>query len=440
MGPRQKVLIVDDDPGTREYLEISLGRMRRHTRSVRTLGEARRCLEREGFDLCLSDLHLTDGTGLELLEHIRHQQLPTSLAILSACALEETAAQALQAGAIDVLSKPVPLARLHKLLNDIRPETIPFASRTLLGDSAPMQALRGQIGKLAGSRAAIYISGESGSGKELVARALHDQGARASRAFVAVNCGAIPAELMESEFFGHRKGSFSGAVEDHPGLFQAAHGGTLFLDEVADLPLAMQVKLLRALQQKAVRRVGGHQEVQVDVRILCATHKPLLAEVQAGRFRQDLYYRLNVIELPVPPLRERRDDIEPLASAILERLARDNGQPPARLQAGALLALQGHDFPGNVRELENLLERAHTLCDNRLIERHDLRLASNSAYPAIAPGPGNVIDLEAHLQAIERRMLLQALEQTRWNRTAAARRLSLSLRSMRYRLKKLGLD
>ncbi|MGE7959876.1 sigma-54-dependent transcriptional regulator [Pseudomonas sp. NPDC089530] len=440
MSPRQKVLIVDGDPGVREYLEISLGRMQRHTRSARTLGEARRWLEREGFDLCLSDLHLPDGTGLELLEHIQHQQLPMPLAILSASTRQETAAQALQAGAIDVLSKPVALARLRELLNGAQPKAALSGNRSLLGDSAPMQELREQIGKLARSQAAIYISGESGSGKELVARALHDQGPRASRAFVAVNCGAIPSELMESEFFGHRKGSFSGAVEDHPGLFQAANGGTLFLDEVADLPLAMQVKLLRALQQKAVRRVGGQQEVQVDVRILCATHKPLQAEVQAGRFRQDLYYRLNVIELPVPPLRERRDDIEPLARVILERLARDNDQPPARLQPGALLALQGHDFPGNVRELENLLERAHTLCDNRLIESPDLRLAPNGAHPAIAPGPTPVIDLADHLQAVERRLILQALEQTRWNRTAAARRLSLSLRSMRYRLKKLGLD
>ncbi len=442
MSPRQKVLIVDDDPGVREYLEISLGRMQRHTRSARTLGEARHWLARESFDLCLSDLHLPDGTGLELLEHIQRRRLRMPLAILSACARQETAVQALKAGAIDFLSKPVALARLRELLNSALPGSTPAPPATgpLLGDSAAMHKLRGQIDKLAQSQASVYISGESGSGKELVARAIHDQGPRANRAFVPVNCGAIPPELMESEFFGHRKGSFSGAIEDKPGLFQAAHGGTLFLDEVADLPLAMQVKLLRALQEKAVRCVGGQQEVQVDARILCATHKALQAEVRAGRFRQDLYYRLNVIELPVPPLRARKDDIEPLATAILERLAQGDGQPLARLQPSALLALQGYDFPGNVRELENLLERAHTLCENRRIEARDLRLTSHSAHPAIAPGAAQVIDLEDHLQEIERRLILQALEHTRWNRTATAQRLSLSFRSMRYRLKKLGLD
>lgn len=416
--------------------------MQRHTRSARTLGEARHWLARESFDLCLSDLHLPDGTGLELLEHIQRRRLRMPLAILSACARQETAVQALKAGAIDFLSKPVALARLRELLNSALPGSTPAPPATgpLLGDSAAMHKLRGQIGKLAQSQASVYISGESGSGKELVARAIHDQGPRASHAFVPVNCGAIPPELMESEFFGHRKGSFSGAIEDKPGLFQAAHGGTLFLDEVADLPLAMQVKLLRALQEKAVRCVGGQQEVQVDVRILCATHKALQAEVHAGRFRQDLYYRLNVIELPVPPLRARKDDIEPLATAILERLAQGDGQQLARLQPSALLALQGYDFPGNVRELENLLERAHTLCENRRIEARDLRLTSHSAHPAIAPGAAQVIDLEDHLQEIERRLILQALEHTRWNRTAAAQRLSLSFRSMRYRLKKLGLD
>ncbi|OLF52048.1 sigma-54-dependent transcriptional regulator [Pseudomonas chlororaphis] len=440
MSSRQKILIVDDDPGVRKYLEISLGRMQRHTRSARTLGEARRWLGREGFDLCLSDLHLPDGSALELLEHIRSQQLPMQLAVLSACRRQETAIHTLKAGAIDFLGKPVDLTRLRELLNRARHTPTQSGASSLLGDSTPMRELRGQITKLARSQVPVYISGESGSGKELAARALHDQGSRAGQAFVPVNCGAIPSELMESEFFGHRKGSFSGAVEDKPGLFQAAHGGTLFLDEVADLPLAMQVKLLRALQEKAVRCIGGQQEVAVDVRILCATHKPLLAEVQAGRFRQDLYYRLNVVELNVPPLRARKSDIEPLAAAILERLAQGDEQRLARLQPGALLALQSYDFPGNVRELENLLERAHTLCENRQIEAGDLRLTPNSLLPAIAPDSSQAIDLERYLEQIERQLILQALEHTRWNRTAAAQRLSLSFRSMRYRLKKLGLD
>jgi two-component system response regulator PilR (NtrC family) len=287
----------------------------------------------------------------------------------------------------------------------------------------------------------VYISGESGSGKELVARLIHEQGPRANQPFVPVNCGAIPSELMESEFFGHRKGSFTGAVEDKPGLFQAAHGGTLFLDEVADLPLSMQVKLLRAIQEKAVRSVGGQQESVVDVRILCATHKDLDAEVAAERFRQDLYYRLNVIELRVPSLRERRDDIEVLAANMLKRLAKDSAQPVASLHPQALEALKNYRFPGNVRELENVLERAHTLCEDRTIEAEDLRLSEgNCAADGGIADLTQIDNLEDYLENVERKLILQALEETRWNRTAAAQRLSLSFRSMRYRLKKLGLD
>ncbi len=304
-----------------------------------------------------------------------------------------------------------------------------------------MNQLRKQIGKLARSQAPVYISGESGSGKELVARLIHEQGPRNEQPFVPVNCGAIPSELMESEFFGHKKGSFTGAIEDKLGLFQAANGGTLFLDEVADLPLPMQVKLLRAIQEKAIRAVGGAKEVVVDVRILCATHKDLAAEVSAGRFRQDLYYRLNVIELRVPPLRERREDIAQLADTMLRRLAQECGDTPARLHPDALAKLQSYRFPGNVRELENMLERAYTLCEDDQIKAGDLRLAD-------APGVGDggeaslarIDNLEDHLEEVERKLIMQALEETRWNRTAAAQRLGLSFRSMRYRLKKLGLD
>ncbi|MEE4464730.1 sigma-54 dependent transcriptional regulator, partial [Azotobacter chroococcum] len=311
----------------------------------------------------------------------------------------------------------------------------------LIGDSPPMRTLRKQIAKLARSQAPVYISGESGSGKEVVARLIHEQGPRAERPFVPVNCGAIPSELMESEFFGHRKGSFTGAIEDKQGLFQAASGGTLFLDEVADLPLPMQVKLLRAIQEKAVRAVGGQQEVVVDVRILSATHKDLAAEVAAGRFRQDLYYRLNVIELRVPPLRERREDIPALAAIMLARLAEEAGQPPARLGEEAQEKLRSYRFPGNVRELENMLERAYTLCEDDLIQARDLRLCDT-------PSPGEsgetslagIDNLEDYLEELERKLIMQALEETRWNRTAAAERLGLSFRSMRYRLKKLGID
>ena len=310
----------------------------------------------------------------------------------------------------------------------------------LLGSSPPMNALRKQIQKLARSQAPVYISGESGSGKELVALQIHDLGPRADRPFVPVNCGAIPSELMESEFFGHRKGSFTGAIEDKQGLFQAANGGTLFLDEVADLPLAMQVKLLRAIQEKAVRPVGGQQEIAVDVRILSATHKDLAAEVAAGRFRQDLYYRLNVIEQRVPPLRERREDIGLLADSMLQRLAEGSGQPP-RLHPDALEKLRGYRFPGNVRELENILERAYTLCEADAIRASDLRFAdAPAATDPVGGSLAQVTDLEDYLETIERTLILQALEETRWNRTAAAQRLGLTFRSMRYRLKKLGLD
>ena len=440
---RQKVLIVDDEPDIRELLEITLGRMKLDTYSARDVGEALGLLKRETFDLCLTDMRLPDGTGLELVQHIQQRYPQVPVAMITAYGNVETAINALKAGAFDFLSKPVDLGRLRELVASALLLAAPGSTidRRLLGDSLPMRNLRKQIDKLARSQAPVYISGESGSGKELVARLIHERGPRANHPFVPVNCGAIPSELMESEFFGHRKGSFSGAIEDKPGLFQAAHGGTLFLDEVADLPLPMQVKLLRAIQEKAVRSVGGQQEEVVDVRILCATHKDLDAEVAAERFRQDLYYRLNVIELRVPPLRERRDDIEPLASHVLMRLAADTGQPAAKLHPHALDALKSYRFPGNVRELENMLERAHTLCENKQIEASDLRLAEgNCAIEGGLLDLTQIDNLEAYLENVERQLILQALEETRWNRTAAAQRLNLSFRSMRYRLKKFGLD
>ncbi|MGF6313788.1 sigma-54-dependent transcriptional regulator [Pseudomonas frederiksbergensis] len=446
MSPRQKILIVDDEPDIRELLEITLGRMKLDTFSARNLAEAQALLARETFDLCLTDMRLPDGTGLALVQHIQQRYAQVPVAMITAYGSLETAINALKAGAFDFLTKPVDLTRLRELVTSALSLPAPGGAsstidRRLLGDSLPMRSLRKQIDKLARSQAPVYISGESGSGKELVARLIHDQGPRATRPFVPVNCGAIPSELMESEFFGHRKGSFSGAIEDKPGLFQAAHGGTLFLDEVADLPLAMQVKLLRAIQEKAVRSIGGQQETVVDVRILCATHKDLDTEVAAERFRQDLYYRLNVIELRVPPLRERRDDIELLANNMLKRLATGTGQPAAKLHPQALDALKSYRFPGNVRELENMLERAHTLCENKQIEASDLRLAEGNCNPdGDVPDLTQIDNLEAYLENVERKLILQALEETRWNRTAAAQRLNLSFRSMRYRLKKLGLD
>ncbi|POA17112.1 sigma-54-dependent Fis family transcriptional regulator [Pseudomonas sp. FW300-N1A1] len=444
MPPAPRVLIVDDEPDIRQFLEIALGRMKLDTSTARNVREARSLLSLHRFDLCLTEMPLPDGTGLELVQHIqqRHPQLP--VAMISANGSLETAINALKAGAFDFLTKPVDLVRLRALVVSAVRQPAGIArplERRLLGDSLPMRSLRKQVDKLAHSQAPVYISGESGSGKELVARLIHDQGSRAGQSFVAINCGAIPAELMESEFFGHRKGSFSGAIEDKPGLFQVANAGTLFLDEVADLPLAMQVKLLRAIQEKAVRSIGGQQEIPIDVRVLCATHKDLDAEVAAGRFRQDLYYRLNVIELRVPALRERRDDIELLATHVLERLASQSSLPVAHLQPQALEALKRYRFPGNVRELENMLERAHTLCENRQIGADDLRLAEgNGRRESAMPDPTSVDNLPHYLESIERQVILHTLEETRWNRTAAAQRLSLSFRSLRYRLKKLGLD
>jgi two-component system response regulator PilR (NtrC family) len=443
---RQRALIVDDEPDIRELLEITLGRMKLDTRSARNVKEAREWLAKEPFDLCLTDMRLPDGTGLELVQHIlqRHPQVP--VAMITAYGSLDTAINALKAGAFDFLTKPVDLGRLRELvaaalrLRSADGEELPVDSR-LLGESPPMKTLRKQILKLARSQAPVYISGESGSGKELVARLIHEQGSRGEQPFVPVNCGAIPSELMESEFFGHKKGSFTGAIEDKQGLFQAANGGTLFLDEVADLPLPMQVKLLRAIQEKAVRAVGGQQELVVDVRILCATHKDLAGEVAAERFRQDLYYRLNVIELRVPALRERREDITLLADIMLKRLAEGTGLSPAKLDDDALEKLKSYRFPGNVRELENMLERAYTLCEDDRISASDLRLADSS--PISENGEANLAqidNLEDYLEAIERKLIMQALEETRWNRTAAAQRLGLSFRSMRYRLKKLGID
>ncbi|MBU3056205.1 sigma-54-dependent transcriptional regulator [Pseudomonas indica] len=446
MSIRQRALIVDDEPDIRELLEITLGRMKLDTRSARNVKEAREWLAREPFDLCLTDMRLPDGSGLDLVQYIqqRHPQVP--VAMITAYGSLDTAVNALKAGAFDFLTKPVDLNRLRELvatalrLRSPSSEEAPVDNR-LLGESPPMRTLRKQVAKLARSQAPVYISGESGSGKELVARLIHEQGPRTEQPFVPVNCGAIPSELMESEFFGHKKGSFTGAIEDKQGLFQAANGGTLFLDEVADLPLPMQVKLLRAIQEKAVRAVGGQQEIMVDVRILSATHKDLAAEVAAGRFRQDLYYRLNVIELRVPPLRERREDIPLLADVMLKRLAEGTGQPPAKLTSEALEKLKNYRFPGNVRELENMLERAYTLCEDDLIQAPDLRLADASGAAESGEASLAQIDnLEDYLEEIERKLIMQALEETRWNRTAAAQRLGLTFRSMRYRLKKLGID
>ena len=443
---RPLALIIDDEPDILELLDMTLGRMNIHTRSATTVAQALDLLDQQHFDLCLTDMRLPDGEGLSIVRHIQQHYPNTPVAMITAYGSLDTAISALKAGAFDFVTKPVELQRLRELVNSAlrltsQPEKTPTSDSDdpILGISPPIEHMRKKIAKLARSEAPLYISGESGSGKELVARRIHDLSPRACHAFVPVNCGAIPSELMESEFFGHRKGSFTGAVADKPGLFQAAAGGTLFLDEVADLPLAMQVKLLRAIQEKAVRPVGTQQEEPVNVRLLCATHKDLALEVAEGRFRQDLFYRLNVIELRVPPLRERREDIPLLTRHILQQLAQRADADVPTVHPECMDMLSNYRFPGNVRELENILERAFTLCDNDTISARDIQLSA-------APIPGDDTDLtqidslEDFLDDIERKALTQALEETRWNKTAAARRLGLTFRSLRYRLKKLGLD
>jgi two-component system response regulator PilR (NtrC family) len=454
------VLIVDDEPDIRELLEITLNRMAIETRCAKNISRAKALLQEESFDLCLTDMKLPDGNGLELVDLI--QEMPNSIpiAVITAHGNMDTAILAMKKGAFDFISKPVDLLALRQLVSSALKTTEPNVvkdNRTrhiLLGDSIVMREIRGKINKLALSQAPIYISGESGSGKELVAKLIHRQSARCANPFVAINCGAIPLELMESEFFGHKKGSFTGASTDKQGLFQAAEGGTLFLDEVADLPLSLQVKLLRALQEKKIRPVGDNREVPVDVRLLSATHQNLNEMVLAGSFRQDLYYRINVIDLHVPALRERPEDLPELIDHILVKLMGDNALNKPTLSNTALVALQRYEFPGNVRELENILERALALYEGNRIEFKDLNLPMSSAMsihtnkaivnpsditacPVFNPAEGS---LEEYLERIEKNMLTRALEDNKWNKTAAAKQLGLSFRSFRYRLKRLNLD
>ncbi|WP_020410255.1 sigma-54-dependent transcriptional regulator [Hahella ganghwensis] len=449
----KKVLIVDDEPDIRALIEITLNRMQLKTVAAENVTQALEKLAGEKFDLVLTDMNMPDGNGIDLVAHIQKNHPATPVAVITAYGSIDTAISALKAGAFDFVSKPVDLARLRELVNSaikLQPETAPPppVPSKLLGNSKPMERLRGQIRKLARSQAPIYISGESGSGKEMVARSIHEQGPRSSGPFVPVNCGAIPSELMESEFFGHKKGAFTGAVENKEGLFKAADGGTLFLDEVADLPLTMQVKLLRAIQEKAVRPVGEQKEVQVDVRILSATHKDLHQLVEDGLFRQDLFYRINVIELKVPSLRERTEDIELLSDHILNQLADECELPGVSLSKEAINVLKSYHFPGNVRELENILERAFTLSEEDEIQAEDIHLpitdTGNKAGISSDLDVPNFDDegnnLEHFLENIEKQAIEKALEETRWNKTAAAKKLGISFRALRYRLKKLGMD
>lgn len=443
-------LIVDDEPDIRELLEITLARMNVDSRSADCLESAGKWLAKENFQLCLTDMNLPDGSGISLVQAIQRDHPNLPVAVITAYGSMEAAVAALKAGAFDFVSKPVELPRLRELVNTalrLKQDEPGFPEDSrLLGQSPAVRELKEKIHKLARSQAPVYISGESGTGKELVARLIHELGPRVEKPFVPVNCGAIPSELMESEFFGHKKGSFTGASEDKQGLFQAANEGTLFLDEVADLPLPMQVKLLRAIQEKSVRPVGSPREVPVNVRIVSATHKDLAAEVAAGRFRQDLFYRINVIQLKVPPLRERGDDILYLAQTFLKKLSNDWGMAEPTLSDAARSALRRYGFPGNVRELQNILERALTLCDHGTILPEHLQLPEHSPMQENASVPDAAALAEAHgsledyLFEIEKSAILKALEETRWNRTAAAKKLGMTFRSLRYRLKKMGLD
>jgi two-component system response regulator PilR (NtrC family) len=458
---QQTVLIVDDEPDIRELLDITLSRMGLETHCAANLEEAIAKITEIQPDLCLTDMRLPDGNGIALVDFIQADYPQIPVAMITAHGSVEAAIAALKAGAFDFISKPIELDNLRKLVSSaLKLEGDPsiansIVDQNLIGSAPAIQDLRKQISKLARSQAPVYINGESGSGKEVVARLIHSKGPRSAGPFVAVNCGAIPPELMESELFGHMRGSFTGATADKLGLFQAAAGGTLFLDEVADLPLAMQVKLLRAVQEKVVRPVGASEEHATDIRLLSATHKDLAEEVKEGRFRNDLYYRINVIALPVPSLRDRIQDLPELAEAILKRISSDSEHSHTLLDPSALEALSQHTFPGNVRELENLLERALALSDGGVITSQDFAfptiVQTNSlSTPAInAPsakgqGQDQVLepggDLEGYLENIERQVLNTALEKSRWNKTATAKALGISFRSLRYRLKKLGLD
>ncbi len=465
MNPQ--ALVIDDEPDILALLTMTLENMSIDCVTAENIEQAKQALTQQAFDFCLTDMRLPDGNGLELVKTLQQDKPNLPVAVISAHGNMDLAVQALKSGAFDFISKPLKLRVLRDLvetalkLSPERPQKLERRSRDrLLGGTTAIQELRGKIAKLARSQAPVYISGESGTGKELVARLIHELGVRADKAFVPINCGAIPNELVESEFFGHKKGAFTGAVTDKEGLFKAADGGTLFLDEVADLPLMMQVKLLRALQEKTIRPVGSQEEFAVDVRILCATHKNLAEKVQQGSFREDLFYRLNVIELSVPALRERAEDLPILTEHILRQLARKNGlEHPPTIENTALVALTSYPFKGNVRELENILERALTWMEGDVITQSDLMLTTNHddsfKYQEKASEETTDThnrtsteikqtalpnDLTSHMEEQERVLLREALESVRWNKTAAAKKLGISFRALRYKLKKLDLE
>ncbi len=444
-GELARVLVIDDEADIRELLDLTVARMGLSADCAANVAQARQLLEQQRYQLCLTDMRLPDGEGLEIVRLIAERYGETPVAVITAFGNAQNAVAALKAGAFDYLAKPVALEQLRSLIKSAinLPRRSGGAEGTqaasgatqLIGHSPAIEHVRETIDKLARSQAPVYISGESGTGKELAARLIHDQSARRAAPFIPVNCGAIPDNLMESEFFGYRKGAFTGADSERDGFFQAAQGGTLFLDEVADLPLVMQVKLLRAIQEKKVRKVGSTVEESVDVRIISATHQLLKDCVDAGTFRQDLYYRVNVIELKMPPLRERREDVQPLVEALLVRLC---GAHPPSLDRWAMKALETYSFPGNVRELENILERATALCNDDTVALDDLQLAPAAVVTDSQGREGETLD--DYLNRLEKQAILEALAKTAFNRTAAARLLGVSFRSLRYRIERLGIE
>ena len=453
-APQRCVLVVDDEVDILELIELTLLRMGLDVERAMSVRDAAGKLGGgRHYDLCLTDMRLPDGTGLEIVEHIQKAGLDLPVAVITAHGNTENAVAALKAGAFDYVSKPVSLDQLRTLVKsalslpkvgEIKTVEMGTGEKGLLGGSAAIGHVRDLIEKLARSEAPVHITGESGSGKELAARLIHQKSARRDRPFVPVNCGAIPTELMESELFGHKKGSFTGAVADKEGLIRSAEGGTLFLDEVADLPLHMQVKLLRVIQEKKIRPVGETREVPVDVRILSATHRRLDEMVKAGRFREDLYYRINVIELRVPALRERLDDVPQLVEVLVEKVSRHIGVPRPAISDAAMQRLLDYSYPGNVRELENILERAVTLCVGDVVRPDDIQLrhGAANAEPSDDEDDEDIAaeGLEGQLAHIERDAIVKALEQARYNKTKAAELLGITFRQLRYRIKKLGIE
>ena len=470
MNMSKHILIIDDEPDIRGLLSMTIERMGHKTTCAANTKSAIQTLNEHQFDLCLTDLKLPDGSGIDIVKLIQTQHTQLPVIVITAHGSMDIAIEAMKEGAFDFLNKPVDLNNLRTLITSALSTPTPKSTQqtdiNIVGNSVITQKLKDNIAKVARSQAPVFICGESGSGKELVARAIHKLSSRYEFPFIAVNCGAIPKELMESEFFGHTKGSFTGAHQDKEGLFQSAEGGTLFLDEVADLPMDMQVKLLRAIQEKTIRPIGSQKEININVRILSATHKHLLSAINEGSFRNDLYYRINVIEINVPPLRERLEDIHLLTQVLLDKIAEKNNTSSANISKPALTALSQYSFPGNVRELENILERACALCGPEGIEAGDLQLdnqkepikpiATNSSQQHDSPIPNHSdisnnpagpqkyepgkMTIDEYLDNIEKDIILEALESNRWNRTSTAKLLGVTFRSLRYRMKKLGID